>query len=51
MAIEDCENCKQLAEMYVKDTEELRAEILKLRKQVEDLTKSNVEAKRQLRHI
>jgi len=63
MLNEDCENCKQLAEMYINDTEELRSEIRRLRKEnqelkdgmvsngIADLEQKIDNYKHQLRHI
>lgn len=48
----ECENCKRLEDMYIKDTNELMAEIDKLRKEIEELKGNNsVKKKNPYRHI
>ena len=48
----ECENCKRLEDMYIKDTGELMAEISRLRREIEELKGSGKAKKESLpRHI
>lgn len=47
MSVTECENCKRLEEMYVKDTDELLAEISRLRRENEKLRGNEDKSARQ----
>lgn len=47
----ECENCKRLEEMYVKDTDELLAEISRLRRENEELRGNNVKQEQKAKFL